>query len=260
MSWSKLGGWGLVAGGTAFLLFGMRLTLAGPFFLDRLGHGLAVLNGVTGASLLAAGVRRLGSLSGGRLVAVWVASFLLVQATSLFGVVFPLILGAAFGLSWASRHAELASPRAVWLIGALVAAVTLLVVSMARRRAAQGPPAGRWETAAARGGSWLLTALGYGGLATLGTAAGWIVPAFTTEALGKLRGQPFGRDALFALGLYALVTWSPIGLVAGILAGLWANARRPGQGRARRYGIAVLLLIGLPALGTAVLFALQPGR
>jgi hypothetical protein len=117
----------------------------------------------------------------------------------------------------------------------------------------------RPESFAGRGAAWLITALGFGGLAVLGTAAWWIVPVLTVEALGKLRGRPFGPDAMFAASRLTL-GWSPIGLAAGLLAGLWANACRLGWGRAWRHGIAALLLIGLAALGGAVLFMLQRAR
>lgn len=50
---------------------------------------------------------------------------------------------------------------------------------------------------------------------------------------------------------------SPIGLVLGVLAGLWVNAADPGRSRLLRYGLAALGLALLPATGVAVLLALQ---
>lgn len=247
MKGRKLLGWLLVAGGVPFLLLGIGMTMFGLYGLGPVEHAVVALNGLTGASLVTAGVRHLGAPTRGRLAAVWGVSFLLAYAPALFGFVLRFVLLRMGGLNRVSSLGVIGSLLAT----ALIAAVILLVVLSVRQRRRPRPhPMSRVPTATATAVSWLATATGYVGLAALGTVAWFVVALMTGSALGV------PSEALSALGMMSLAT-APVGLVSGILAGLWANAAQAGQRRLRRYGVAGLLLLVLPALGTAVLLLIQ---
>lgn len=214
----------LVACGIAFLLIGMNL--------GRIGHGLIVLNGACGASLVTAGTWFLSPWSHARLVALWATSFLLVYATSLpvglgspvpavVAPVVDIIVGGVPRVGWLSRIA-FRDPTVPILLLLLAAAVILLVVLKARRKTpAPATPTPRANVALTP--RFVLSrVLGYLWLAALGYVAWFVVPLSLGTALGRS-----GED-LFAVAMMAM-SISPIGLVTGILAGLWVYAARPGR-------------------------------
>lgn len=232
----------LVAGGIVFLLIGMSL--------DRIGHGLIVLNGACGASLVTAGTWLLSPWSRTRLVALWVASFLLVYATRLpiglaspvSAVILPIadiIIGGVSRARWLSRIAFRNSTVPLLLL-LLTAAVILLVVLRARRKTPAPATTTPRADVALTTRFVLSRALGYFWLAALGYLA-WFVVLLSVAALGGA-GEAF-------IGVPRMVlSTSPIGLVTGILAGLWVYAERPGRPMAWRHLIAALFLLALPVL------------
>jgi hypothetical protein len=92
-----------------------------------------------------------------------------------------------------------------------------------------------------------VTRAGSAGLAMVGAIA-WFLAPFVI-AFGV---WPYNQDAGLAAILMA-INLAPMGMLAGVITGLWPDAAPRGR-RRTRYAAAALLLVGLPLVGLALLW------
>jgi hypothetical protein len=237
-------GWGLVAGGSAFLLEALQLTLDA----DQSGYpsspNLALLSGGVGATLGASGLSRLGFTTSGGLAAIGLLLFALPWVLrSLYAVI-----GLKF--DWA---------------GISIAALVILVsIQVVRRPLLQdlrepgstsevGPVGAAGAVGAGRG---LETAASVVGLLALSVVAWFQAPFFIAAALSHVApvmGIRFPRSEgpAFAL-LFIALGAAPVGLIAGAAPAVWISAAPPGRERARRFVLAALLVVAVPLLVMSV--------
>ncbi|WP_137893586.1 hypothetical protein [Ramlibacter sp. 2FC] len=247
----KLIGRLFVAAGVAFLLLGMWTQIFGLGLFAQDGPvrlGLSLFNGVLGASLVTAGVRRLDYDNEGGLIVVWGATFLLTCPV----ILFPLLMIFIFMpmvLAWDAVSGLAQRLPLSWLSLILVAAVLSLIVFLFRPKVFQRHARTSLTMGATGGASrFLSTGLGRCGLAALGPLA-WLIVPMLTDMVGDGRLYENDGDMLVPLIFMICV---PFGLLTGVLATLWANAGQPGL-RLRRHFVAALILVLLPAVPTAAL-------